>query len=62
MNLPPEDEAFLKELSRRVPPNVGITVTTRAGKITVSPDEKHRLDALEKQTGQTAQQLIDQYL
>jgi hypothetical protein len=57
-----ETEAFLGELARRLPPSLGIVISTRNGKLTVTPQEKRHLDAVATQTGRSPQELIECYI
>jgi hypothetical protein len=60
----PDEEAFVKELARRakVQHALGTFIATKVGQVSVSPQEKNRLDAVSAREGKTNTELIDQYL
>jgi hypothetical protein len=65
MSLSSEEESFLKELARRAKAqNVGIAVSiaTRVGRVTVSPEENRHLDTVCARESKTGTELIDPYL
>jgi hypothetical protein len=65
MSLSSEEETFVKELARRAKAqnaSPAYLTQTKAGKVSMSPEETKRLDPVCAREGKTGTQLIDEYL